>query len=203
MSAKDRAHYEELLAIYEENVRKLEVQEANFGNQTPLHILIELDQARTNVEAIKRQLNPNDAPASPSDDLQFVNQQEALNIVLSQPQANNFVIDTPAGYGKTRLLKELSIRLTQREWYIRTISFETSHVKPINQHDAISFIARHFDLKHTGTAEEMGRKVAERLRRLSASNQGQHAIGSVLILDSVEHITSTEPGKPYHEIRSF
>jgi hypothetical protein len=204
MSPGDRAYLDRLLEIHQENVRKLELQKAQFGAQAPLHILNELDHENTQIEAIERQIHPNDAPSSPSDDLQFVNQLEALDAVLSQPQANNFVIDAPVGYGKTRLLKELSIRLAQRDWYIRTISFDTSHVKPLTEHDAIGFVARHLDIKQIGDAEEMGRKVAEHLHQMSVNSAAhRNATGTVLILDSIEQVSTTGSIKIYHELRAF
>jgi hypothetical protein len=205
MSLEERAHLEQLLGMHTRNVHELEAQLASFSIQKPLHLLNELEYERTCIEAIQRQLRPHDAPRPPSGDLQFVNQIEALNAVLNQPQANNFVIDAPAGYGKTRLLRELAIRLAQASWYIRTVSFSDSHIKPMSQNDAVSFIAQHFNVKHVGSAEDTGRRVAQILRQLNANKNisKDSQMGSVLILDAIEQISTGTHLRSYDELKSF
>jgi hypothetical protein len=205
MSLDEREHLEQLLQIHTRNAQELEAQLAAAGIQKPLHLLNELDYERTRIEALQRQLRPNNTPSPPSGDLQFVNQIEALNAVLNQPQANNFVIDAPAGYGKTRLLHELAIRLAQAGWYIRSLSFSDSHVKPMSQHDALGFIAQHFNIKPADSAEDAGRRIAQTLRQISIkkSAANESRLGAVLILDSIEQITTDTHLKSYNEMKAL
>ena len=156
MSLEERARLEQLLERHSRTAQQLEARLA--GSRTPLHVLSELEYERICIEAVQRQLRPPGAPAPASGDLQFVNQIDALSAVLNQPQANNFVIDAPAGYGKTRLLNELAIRLVQSGWYVRFISLHSANAHSQAPAAAIDTIARHFDVDISGGRKRPGER---------------------------------------------
>jgi hypothetical protein len=59
MDAEDYNHKMRLLAIYQDNLRELEVQAARFGANLPLILINEIKFHRQNIEAIRLKLHTN------------------------------------------------------------------------------------------------------------------------------------------------
>jgi hypothetical protein len=205
MSLDERSHLQQLLAYHSRNAQEFEAQLANFGREQPPHLLSELAYERTCIEALQRQLRPHGSPPPPTGDLLFVNQIEALTAVLNQPQASNFVIDAPAGYGKTLLLKELSVQLVQAGWYVRSVAFSDAPARPLSHLEVIASIARHFNIQPADSAEDIGRRIAQELRQRSAAQAaGKDAmLGSVLIFDTLEQITTDTHLRSYDALKAL
>ena len=67
-------------------------------------------------------------------DFVFVNRQEEVDNILSSLHPPYCIIDAPAGYGKTELMRELRRRFTERGWVASLVSLETatsSHVEVV------------------------------------------------------------------------
>jgi hypothetical protein len=59
MDAETYNHKQRLLAIYQDNLRELELQAARFGANPPLNIINEIKHHRKNIEEIRLTLRTN------------------------------------------------------------------------------------------------------------------------------------------------
>lgn len=202
-------HTQRLITIYTRRLQKLLEQKAALGIQTPAYILVEIDDIERILASLRNpgQIRPN---TDMSGNLRFQNQIEALNAVMGQTQIGNFIIEAPAGYGKTYLLEELKMRMLDAGWYVQMISLRQRDTQPENQHQALDFIKEtlgiidRLDIDTPGYAESSGYKVANALHTMSIDPDTKlGSKGAFLFLDSAELMFKNRLERPYGEIKAF
>lgn len=192
---------ERLLQIYKRRVDVLHEQKAKFGSFIPPHIEIELEDAEKTIKELENLSNRRQISIQEGN-LQFQNQIDAVNAIINQRQIGSFVIDAPAGYGKTYLLEELRLRLVQDGWYVRLLSFRKSKASVANQQGAIDFICDSLGIQQATEPSKVGYAVANTLRTKTSGTLGD-VKGAFLLLDSAELMFRDRLESPYTKIKQF
>jgi hypothetical protein len=209
MSQPSSEHIKHLIAIYTRRLYKLQEQKATTGAQTLPHILIEIEDIEGTLASLKS-AEQGHQDVKILGNLRFKNQIEALNAILGQTQIGNFIIEAPAGYGKTYLLEALKLRLLNDGWYVQMISFRNRDMQPENQQQAIDFIRETLGvIGQSGkvsaeSAEKAGYRVATALRSMSIDPETKSSSkGAFLFLDSAELLFKNRDDRPYSQIKEF
>lgn len=124
------------------------------------------------------------SPSPPLSPLPFINREDELIFISSQYAPAYHLIDAPAGYGKTALLKELRQRFEEQRWLCAYISIQEHRNFP-----SIAWeLARELGilLGSDGTPRQLGRKLGEGILGLYGEEFGQdegNMQGVVLLID--------------------
>jgi len=118
------ASIEEIQALIADNNERLQLlkrQEAQQGRNVDPSVVIEIKKIEEEIADLRAQLLQLQAaqqpPAvQPPTHVPFTNREDELNLVLSSFAPAYYLVDAPAGYGKTEFLKELEKRLKERRW---------------------------------------------------------------------------------------
>lgn len=197
----DYTHH--LINVYRRRLQKLLDRQEALGARAPMYISIEVEDIKRIITLLE---NPDQArpAASISENLRFQNQIEALNAVLGQNQIGNFIIEAPAGYGKTYLLEELKLRLIHEGWYVQMISLRHADIPPNSQHDALAYISDVLGNHDQSDMLGAGFTAANMLRGLSTDTTTKLASrGAFLLLDSAEFLFKNRIETPYSNIKDF
>lgn len=203
MQSFDLEHLKNKLQIYERRKQILELQKAIYGSLVPPQVEIDLQDTHEEITQLEEAIEKGVMP-EPGDDLAFQNQQDAINFIKNQPQVGNIIINAPAGYGKTYLLKQISLIFLEKNWYVHTVSFNSNSKDGISQKETISLILKSVKLRNENNPFIAGRYFADRLREISNEYQPKGCVGACFIIDNAEAMYNNISGdRVYRDLREF
>jgi hypothetical protein len=154
-----------------------------------------IEEFRPDIDLSELETEPKPEPARR---VKFVNRVAEIDLIVDSRAPQYQLVDAPAGYGKTELLKEIATRYQKQGWLC--IYVEMPRRKTFSLEDVVTAIAEvgkcHIaDVQQFATAGEWARKMGyqvagcllEHLKEIQRLKKVR-AEGVILLLDSVELI---------------
>jgi hypothetical protein len=127
----------ELIENKSRRLHKLKLQEAREGQSVNPGIITEIEDIETELQELQAELKeikqserePSPSvPAPITQRVPFTDQEDKIELILSSHAPSYYLLDAPAGYGKTALLMELKRRFQEKGWgcaYVSADEHET------------------------------------------------------------------------------
>lgn len=183
----DDEHIEQLIAEHKRRLNLLQIRKAREGRNTPPEVDNEITDIRQMIGELRAQLTGVDGLGEETeftvDSVPFEDRQiHKRNITTEEHTASYFLLDAPAGYGKTELLKEIKRVASDKGWVCGYICADEHTV--VTSQKLIASLAQVLGLKGGlagATTEQLAANLGARLRQQRRNDITRK--GVILLID--------------------